>query len=55
MRDPGTKVPSQRAEPTADAVALLELLALGEREFAAGKVTPLAELVARLRSKHIGR
>lgn len=34
-----------------EALALLDILALGRQEIEAGKVTPLADVVARLRAK----
>ena len=40
-------------EETQDTLALLKILALGNQEIAAGKVTPVAEVVARLRAKHV--
>jgi prevent-host-death family protein len=39
-------------EETQDTLALLKILALGNQEVAAGKVKPVAEVVARLRAKH---
>jgi len=39
-------------EETQDTLALLKILALGNQEIAAGKVKPVAEVVARLRAKH---
>lgn len=38
-------------EQTQETLALLKLLALGQREVEAGKVKPLADVVARLRVK----
>jgi prevent-host-death family protein len=38
-------------EETQDTLALLKILALGNQEVAAGKVKPVAEVVARLRAK----
>lgn len=38
-------------EQTQETLALLKLLALGQREVEAGKVKPLADVVARLRAK----
>jgi prevent-host-death family protein len=38
-------------EETQETLALLKILALGNREVAAGKVKPVAEVVARLRAK----
>jgi len=38
-------------EQTQETLALLKLLALGQREVETGKVKPLAEVVARLRAK----
>lgn len=39
-------------EQTQETLALLKILALGNREIEAGKVTPVAEVVARLRARH---
>jgi prevent-host-death family protein len=39
-------------EETQDTLALLKILALGNQEIAAGKLKPVAEVVARLRAKH---
>ncbi|VVE31020.1 antitoxin, Phd family protein [Pandoraea cepalis] len=38
-------------EETQETLALLKLLALGQQDVAAGKVTPVADVVARLRKK----
>ncbi len=38
-------------EETQEALALLKLLALGNQDLAAGKVKPVADVVARLRKK----
>ncbi len=38
-------------EETQETLALLKMLALGNQDLAAGKVKPLAEVVARLRAK----
>jgi prevent-host-death family protein len=38
-------------EETQETLALLKILALGNQELAAGKVKPVAEVVARLRAK----
>lgn len=38
-------------EETQDTLALLKVLALGHQEIAAGKVKPVADVVARLRAK----
>lgn len=38
-------------EETQETLALLKILAMGNQEVAAGKVKPVAEVVARLRSK----
>lgn len=38
-------------EETQETLALLKILALGNQEIDAGKVTPLADVVARLRAK----
>ncbi len=38
-------------EETQETMALLKILALGNREVAAGKVKPVADVVARLRAK----
>ena len=42
-------------EETQDTLALLKILALGEREVAEGRVKPVAEVVRRLRAKQSGR
>lgn len=39
-------------EETQESLALLKVLALGNNNVAAGKVKPVADIVARLRSKH---
>ncbi|AJP60027.1 antitoxin, Phd family protein [Pandoraea vervacti] len=41
-------------EETQEALALLKVLALGNQDVAAGKVKPVAEVVARLRKKRSG-
>ena len=38
-------------EETQETLALLKLLAIGHQEVVAGKVTPVADVVARLRAK----
>lgn len=38
-------------EETQETLALLKILALGQQEVAAGKVKPVADVVARLRAK----
>ena len=38
-------------EETQETLALLKILALGNRDIAAGKVKPVADVVARLRAK----
>ena len=38
-------------EATQETLALLKVLALGQREVAAGKVKPLSDVVARLKAK----
>ena len=38
-------------EETQETLALLKILALGNRDMAAGKVKPVADVVARLRAK----
>ncbi len=40
-------------EATQETLALLKVLALGQREVAAGKVKPLSEVVARLKAKSL--
>lgn len=40
-------------EETQETLALLKILALGNQDLAAGKVKPLAEVVARLRAKGV--
>jgi len=40
-------------EETQETLALLKVLALGNLEIEAGKVKPLAEVVARLRAKRV--
>jgi PHD/YefM family antitoxin component YafN of YafNO toxin-antitoxin module len=42
-------------EETQEALALLKLLALGNQEIEAGKVSPVADVVAMLRARHAGR
>lgn len=42
-------------EQTQETLALLKVLALGNREIEEGKVKPLAEVVARLRAKKTAR
>jgi prevent-host-death family protein len=39
-------------EQTQETLALLKVLALGSQEMEAGRVTPAAEVVGRLRAKH---
>ena len=39
-------------EETQETLALLKILALGSQEIEAGKVKPVAEVVARLRARH---
>ena len=39
-------------EETQETLALLKVLALGNREIEAGKVKPVADVVARLRARH---
>jgi prevent-host-death family protein len=39
-------------EETQETLALLKVLALGNQQVAAGKVKPVADVVARLRAKH---
>jgi prevent-host-death family protein len=39
-------------EETQETLALLKILALGNQEIEAGKVKPVADVVARLRAKH---
>lgn len=41
-------------EETQETLALLKILALGNREIEAGKVKPVADVVARLRAKRAG-
>ncbi len=41
-------------EETQETLALLKILALGNREIEAGKVKPVADVVARLRAKRRG-
>lgn len=43
--------PKASFEKTPETLALLKILALGHQEMAAGKVKPVAEIVARLRAK----
>ncbi|WP_296246281.1 type II toxin-antitoxin system Phd/YefM family antitoxin [uncultured Stenotrophomonas sp.] len=38
-------------EETQETLALLKILALGTQDFGAGKVTPVADVIARLRAK----
>ena len=40
-------------EATQETVALLKVLALGQQDWAAGKVKPVAEVVARLKAKKV--
>jgi prevent-host-death family protein len=40
-------------EETQETLALLKILALGNQDLAAGKVKPLADVVARLRAKGV--
>jgi prevent-host-death family protein len=42
-------------EETQETLALLKLLALGTQDIAAGRIKPVAEVVARLRSKSAAR
>ena len=42
-------------EETQETLALLKILALGNQEIEAGDVTPLVDVVERLRAKHTGR
>ena len=42
-------------EETQETLALLKLLALGTQDIAAGSIKPVAEVVARLRSKSAAR
>jgi prevent-host-death family protein len=42
-------------EETQETLALLKILALGNQAVAAGKVQPVADVVARLRGKHPSR
>ena len=39
-------------EESQETLALLKILALGKQDIAAGKVRPVAEVIARLRAKH---
>ena len=39
-------------EQTQETLALLKILALGDRQIAAGEVQPAAEVIARLRERH---
>ncbi|MHB1880674.1 MAG: type II toxin-antitoxin system Phd/YefM family antitoxin [Acidithiobacillus sp.] len=39
-------------EETQETLSLLKILALGNQQVAAGKVKPVADVVARLRTKH---
>lgn len=41
-------------EQTQETLALLKILALGQQDVVAGKVRPVATVVARLRAKHAG-
>ena len=41
-------------EETQETLALLKLLAIGNQDIAAGKIKPVAEVVARLRAKRTG-
>lgn len=41
-------------EATQETLAILKILALGTRQFEAGKVTPAAEVIGRLRKKMAG-
>lgn len=41
-------------EETQETLALLKILALGNQETAAGKLKPVAEVVARLRARRDG-
>lgn len=38
-------------EETQETLALLKILALGNQDVAAGKITPVADIIARLRAK----
>jgi len=40
-------------EETQESLALLKILALGNKEVATGKVKPVADVVARLRAKRV--
>lgn len=42
-------------EETQETLALLKVLALGNQEIEAGKITPVADVIARLRAKHAER
>ena len=42
-------------EETQETLALLKILALGNQEIEAGKVKPVADVVARLRARHSAR
>ncbi len=42
-------------EDAQETLALLKILALGNQELEAGQVTPVADVVARLRSRHAHR
>lgn len=41
--------------PKVEAQALLSVLALGQKEMEAGRVTPVADVVTRLRAKRLAR
>lgn len=41
-------------EETQETLALLKILALGNQDVAAGKITPVEDVVARLRTRHAG-
>jgi len=41
-------------EETQETLSLLKLLAIGNQDIAAGKIKPVAEVVARLRAKRTG-
>lgn len=42
-------------EETQEQLALLKILALGEKEVEQGKTKPLADVVSRLRARHVNR
>lgn len=44
-----------RSEQTEQTLTLLAILALGDRQIAAGEVQPAADVVARLRERHTTR